>query len=41
MENNIDILDIKLDNLKLDKKDKKHLTIFYINHINKNKKPYG
>ena len=39
MENNIDILDIKLDNLKLDKKDKKDLTIYYINHINKNKKP--
>ena len=39
MENNIDILDIKLDNLKLDKKGKKDLTIYYINHINKNKKP--
>ena len=39
MENNIDILDIKLDHLKLDKKDKKDLTIYYINHINKNKKP--
>ena len=39
MKNNIDILDIKLNNLKLDKKDKKDLTIYYINHINKNKKP--
>ena len=39
MENNTDILDIKLDNLKLDKKDKNDLTIYYINHINENKKP--
>ena len=39
MENNIDILDTKLDNLKLEKKDKKYLTIYYINHINKSKKP--
>ena len=36
----IDILDLKLDNLKIDKKNWKDLNIYYINYINENKKTY-
>ena len=35
----IDILDLKLDSLKIDKKNYKDLNIYYINYINENKKP--
>ena len=35
----IDIKDFELDDLKIDKKDWKDLTIYYINCVNKNKKP--
>ena len=35
----IDILDIDLDYLKIDKKKQEDFTIYYFNHINKNKKP--